>query len=66
MTDNWWQQWSNTTNIKTLNVMVGCPSLAPPPKLDILGSGGAQEARTGSRGAEAAQMSPLIFAEVHS
>lgn len=39
MTQNWWQQWANTTNIKTLNFMVGGPCLAPPPKLGIPGSG---------------------------
>lgn len=67
MTDNWWQQRPNAINIKSLNAMVCGPCLAPPFNLGIPGLGGAQEDCTGSRGAGAALMAPLLtLSEVHS
>lgn len=54
----WWQQWTDT-NIKSLNVMVGGPCLGPP-KLGMPAWGGTQEHRTGSPGAVAALMGPVL------
>lgn len=40
MTENqkiWWQYWTDITNIKPLNVMVGGPCLVSPLELSIPG-----------------------------
>lgn len=65
--ESWWQQWIDSTNVKSLNVMVGSPCLAPPLSLGIPGLGGAQEDCTRSSGAGAALIGPLlVLAEVRS
>ena len=63
MADNqrtWWQHWPDTTYIKPLNHMVGGTCLAALPKLGILGRDEALEDHTGSGGAVAALMGPLL------